>query len=190
MYSPLTTKSVSMWLHQMSNSLRELGMMMSDKSQTLMRDDPSQMELKVLNTDQDSAYRHLGNEDDRSNITVSIYMHYINVWHKRVRRILDFALQDFLMKELKRSRSWEPPNRVEKMTLKNLYRDKHLQKTNRMHASLNNNLTLQVKNEINEYVQEVEAKGYIVRRIPSVELMPHDKEYEIQLANRRKKAMK
>lgn len=53
-------------------------------------------------------------------------MHYINVFHKRVRRIFDFGLEDFLVKEIKRSRSEQPFQRVEKMTLKNLYRDKEL----------------------------------------------------------------
>ena len=84
------------------------------------------MELNLSRTYKDSDFRALTNEDGRSNMSVSIYMHYINVWHRKVRKILDLALEDFLVKELKRSRSVEPPNRVEKMTLKNLYRDRHL----------------------------------------------------------------
>lgn len=82
--------------------------------------------MEMDNTMTEEEWRALNNEDDQSDICVSIYMHFINVWHKRVRRILDFALEDLLVIELKRSRSWQPPNRVEKMTLKNLYRDKHL----------------------------------------------------------------
>jgi hypothetical protein len=59
-----------------------------------------------------------------------------------------------------------------------------------MHASLNNNLTLKVRNEINDFVNNVEDKGYTIRRIPSVELIPLDKEYAVRLARKREKAFK
>jgi len=32
-------------------------------------------------------------------------MEWIDIWHARVRRILDFGLQDLIVRELKRSRS-------------------------------------------------------------------------------------
>ena len=59
-----------------------------------------------------------------------------------------------------------------------------------MHASLNNNLTMKVRNEINDFVEEVEGQGLIVRRIPSVDLLPEDKEYQIRLNKKRERAFK
>jgi len=150
---------------------------MSDKTQTLLRNEPSQFELNHNLTMTDSALRAFTNEDGEESVFVSVYMHYIHLWHRRVRRILDFALEDLLVRELKRSRSAEPPNRVEKMTLKNLYRDRNLQRLNRMHASLNNNLVKKVKTEIDDYVQSLNEQGLILRRIPTIDILPVDKEY-------------
>lgn len=59
-----------------------------------------------------------------------------------------------------------------------------------MHASMNNNLSKQVREEINEYVRDVENQGFIVRRVPTVELLPEDKEYEVLLERKRQRAIK
>ena len=139
----------------MDKSLRDFGYMVSDGTQTLMNNEPSQFELHANHTSCHTDFRHLNNEEDNSDKCVSIYMHYINVWHRRVRRVLDFGLEDLIVRELKRSRSERPFNRCPKMTHKHIYRDKFLQKLNNMHASVNNNLTKKVREDVNEYVADM-----------------------------------
>lgn len=159
-----------MWLHQMHKSFREFNMLVHERTEALLLGEPSQSELERRETSRQSEFRRLANESHRSNKCVSIYMHYLDVWQRRVRRVLDMGLEDFVVRELKRSRSAQPINRVEKMTLKHLYKSKFLQKMNRMHASLSNNLVLKVRKEITDYVENVEGLGFIFRRVPSIDL--------------------
>lgn len=54
---------------------------------------------------------------------------------------------------------------------------------------MNNNLAKEVREEINDYVRDVEGQGFIVRRVPTVELLPEDKEYEVLLEKKRQRAI-
>ena len=66
------------------------------------------------------------------------------------------------------------------MTYKNLYHNKELRKINRLHASMDCNLPKLVRHDIQNFIDKVTQEGYIFRRIPSVTLLPIDKE-RIQL---------
>ena len=71
--------------------------------------------------------------------------------------------------------------RCQKMKPMNLYANHSLQKRNHLHASLDdgnykNNLPDAVRGEIMTLIKNVMRKGYIFRRVPSVDLLPVDKE--------------
>ena len=49
-----------------------------------------------------------------------------------------------------------------------------LQPRLRIHASHGNNLLGDVKDEVNQYVHDMTIKGFLVRRIPTVDILPTD----------------
>lgn len=69
-----------------------------------------------------------------------------------------------------------PINRVRKMTLKNQFPNNFMFKKNRLHASCDNNLPGALKNEIQQFQSKVEERGYILRRIPTIDILPPDKQ--------------
>ena len=47
---------------------------------------------------------------------------------------------------------------------------------NRLHASCENNLPKMLKADIQDFQNKVEGKGYLLRRIPTIDIYPSDKE--------------
>lgn len=107
---------------------------------------------------------------------VSIYSEFFDIWNKNCRRLLRHALKDFIKIEFKRSHSQKPINRIEKWTLKNIYPNRRMQRIGRMNASLENNLPKAVREDVNDYETKMRAKGFLIRRIPSIDLEIVDKE--------------
>ena len=67
---------------------------------------------------------------------------------------------------------------ISKMTIESLYRNKKLRKVNYFHASHENDLPRFLKEEVNHLVAKMQEKGKKLKRIPSVDLLPRDREKE------------
>ena len=62
------------------------------------------------------------------------------------------------------------------MTLKNQFPNNYMFRMNRLHASCENNLPKMLKADIQDFQNKVEGKGYLLRRIPTIDIYPSDKE--------------
>ena len=129
------------------------------------------------NTESELESGYLKNETDKPNGNVSIYSHYFNVW---ATKLFDGLQETLLEKQRKRPHSTRR-RRCPRMKLMNLYANKQLQKRNHLHASLDDgnyryNLPDVVRGEIMSLISNVVQKGYIFRRVPSVDLLPVDRE--------------
>ena len=78
------------------------------------------------------------------------------------------ALRTIYRADCKRSRSARPINRAEKMTLKNIYQNK------RICASFDNNLPRAIRDDVQNFIVNLKREGYIMRRLPSININPKD----------------
>lgn len=78
------------------------------------------------------------------------------------------ALKQIFRADYKRSRSARLQTHAEKMTLKDIYRDR------KMCASHDNNLPRAIKDDIDQFVASLRREGYIMKRLPSVNINPKD----------------
>ena len=85
-----------------------------------------------LNTEFELESGNLQNETGRLNGQVSIYSHYFNVW---ATKLFD-GLREFLIEKQRKRPHSARHKRCPRMRLMNLYANKHLQKRNHLHASL------------------------------------------------------
>ena len=67
------------------------------------------------------------------------------------------------------------------MTMGSLYKNKNLRKVNYFHASYENDLPRFLKEEVNQLVAKMQEKGKQLKRMPSVDLLPRDREKEERL---------
>ena len=80
------------------------------------------------------------------------------------------ALKHIYRMENKKARSERPKNRVEKMTLKDVYKNK------RVNASFDNNLPAAVRQDLQQFVDNLRKEGFVMRRIPTIDIYPKDRQ--------------
>ena len=139
----LDEKSQSLWFHRKSEKLREFGLIADNSLSQVVKEAPSQFELKHPDTSDDSGSRHVKLSPGRENKHVIIPDFWVEVLHPR---IFKHAQADLRKTEARRPKSAVPINRVPKMRMMHLYPNKELHKINHMHASLDRNLPELVRN--------------------------------------------
>ena len=169
--------------------MRDLGYIASDRTEIAIQKAPSQFHFKHPVTEAGSVDRNFGNDSDHSNRDVSIYSDFLDIWLVKVRKLFNKGLHDLIYRELRRSKSERPINRVMKMSLKHVYPNKKLCKINHMHASVDHNLPKQVRKDISDFEARAFKKGFEVKRIPSIDINPVDHQYQRMLLTNQNKAI-
>lgn len=121
------------------------------------------------------------NEQGKMNQFVNFDKSMVNILKEDFRQLFK---ESFKLTKKRRSQSAMITSRIGKMTIGSLYKSKKLKKVNYFHASYENDLPRFLKEEVNQLVMKVQEKGKLLKRIPSVDLMPMDREKEEQIRDK------
>ena len=80
--------------------------------------------------------------------------------------------------QTKKSQSHRINNKVMKITSKNIYlhKDFTLKRGKMLHASYKNNMLGDLIQDLDDYTKKLKEEGYILRRIPSIDIDPVDRQ--------------